>query len=499
MIEKIWKVLDDLIVGEEQNKKILFYIMLSTKLKERGKTAPLGCYITGDSAGGKTHLVREVSKLFPDRMKLFFGGSSGKTLRYLDGKLEPLEEYGKNENGEWKRWKKIVDLSGKILWFLEDVGSEEVFKDLRPILSRDQKEIHFTTVVKNRSKKGGEFYGNQDVYIRGCPSFVTTSTKGEILKETGTRVIQLSPDESKEQSRKIVKSKYEKEKFYWEEENYEDIHDFIDSLESKDVYVCFGDLLEFPLDNLNIRRDFDKIINLVKVSALLNQKDRKEITLKGKPVLVATTEDLCIILDLILPILKPTLMNLPKKLVTFYDWLIQYKEQHPEFELTNTNIAKVKGLSQPAVRNYCWNLVNSGKLLMTKEGSVNYYEIYNKEYNNVTNVTKDMVTLNMIVRSLKSSEFAISGSVTKTIDIIYLWGILEYIYTFLVTLITPLNFEEIKSITLKNEVLEKSNISETQVTLTEQLQICSKCGKYHNNTMDCQKLLKKIEEEMVHD
>ena len=421
----IWDILDELIIGEEYNKKVIYYTLASAKLTERGKTAPLGLYITGSSSSGKTHMVRECMKLFPESMLIKLGGASEKALRYMDGFLEPMEEFGKDEKGNWIKYKKIIDFTGKILWFLEDTGGEKTFSDIRPILSRDQKEIRFTTTVKGKDSQGGEKFQNQEVYIRGCPSFVTTSTKSEILSETGTRVIQISPDETKDQSQRIVKNKLLYESSYFKEPNFKPYQLFMEGLESKDVWVPFTDLLELPLNNLNIRRDIDKIITLIKVNALINQKDRREIVLKGNRVLVATMEDFFEAMGVILPVIKPTLLNIPKKVVNFYEWVIFKKNLNPEFELVTTNISRETRLSQSTVRTYCKTLEDSGKLLLVgKEGHANKYELMPSDDSTATAVTKNPVAVeNQIIDSqgLKTSSMLTATAVTKNPVAAYLW------------------------------------------------------------------------------
>ena len=467
--EEIWKVLDELIIGEDNNKKMLFYVLLSAKLKEKGRTSPLGIYITGSSSGGKTHMVRETLKLFPREMKIVLGGISEKGLRYMEGHLEPIEYEGKNKEGEWKKWRKIIDFTGKILWFLEDTGGEKALSDVRPILSRDQKEIHFTTTVKGKTAKGERFM-NQDVFIRGCPSFITTSTKSQILAETGTRVIQISPDESREQSQKIIEDKLKKEMECFTEPDYKPFQYFISNLESKNVWVAFTDLLNLPVFSLNIRRDIEKILNLIKVNCILNQRDRKEIVLGGEKYLVATLDDFFDVMDIALPILKPTLFNIPKKMLTFYEWMMNKRKEDENFQFVTTNISKELKLAQSTVRIYCKGLEDVGKILLTgKEGNANRYEILENDDLPATNATLKVVTPDSLITSFEKVESWLKLTATKSYKGDALFSYLLSIFSFRVT---PKKSNDFDSTAFEDFIKAKSNVSVSGVAFRE----CKRCG-----------------------
>lgn len=392
-IEEFWTVLDELIVGEENNKKILFYNMLSAKLP-----TPNGTIIVGSASSGKTHMVRETIKLLPDGMKMPIGGMSKKGLIHMKGNLNPVT------------FEKTIDLTGKVLWFLEESGGEESYAYLRPILSRDQEEIRFEIPTKKRSKKGSEFFSNEIIIIKGCPAYVTTSTKEKRLAETGTRVFLLSPDESREQNNRIVKAKINGKRFMKEKIDLEPFKQFIRELKSYDVWIPFADIIDINTLNLNVRRDIDKIFSLINTHVLINQEERYKISIKGKEYLIANLDDYFYILKILLPVIKPTLLNLPKKVLDFYDKLFTFDTD----ELTHKNISLALKMNQNTVRTYCWELVQAGYLVFEKEKRENVYQVIDNTSQSLPFVTIAGVTQNMIDRSRKEIKQWLNGSVTNS-------------------------------------------------------------------------------------
>jgi|GEM_PF-3864256 hypothetical protein len=441
--EVIWNTLNQLIVGEDNNKKVIFYNFLSSKLDTPNHTI-----IVGDASGGKTHMVREVLKLFPKEMKMIAGSLSRKTLQHLHGELKY----------EGKVPIKYIDMHGKILVILEAKGVEDSFDTLRQILSRDQEEIPFYTVSKKKAKGGSEFQSADKTVISGSPAFATTTTSIDILPEMGTRVFTLTPDETKDHSKEIIEWKKLKYKLMKKKPSYAAFHKFIRELKSYEVWVPFVDIIDLPIKTLNIRRDFDKIVSLIMCNALLNQFERKKINLDGREVLVASMQDYIDVMPIILPILTPTLLNLPGKLYNFFQLLRQKKLEI----MTHKSVAEALKMNQDTVKNYCYNLYKGGRLLMVKEGVQNRYFINTgSEDHDSGDTLRNFYTvpLNTLARSLESTKsFLLSNRNLYNkensninplkIDI---HNTLFYVY-FPVPLVTALNYDATELEDLKNEV-----------------------------------------------
>lgn len=448
-IKEVWDILDKLIVGEENNKKVIFYNLLSCKLPQ-----PNGTIVVGNSSSGKTHMVRETIKMIPKHMVRPIGGMSKKALIHMKGQVNPINH------------EKIIDLTGTILWFLEETGGEESYDYLRPILSRDQEEIRFELPTKKKGKGGSEFFQNDVIIVKGCPAYITTSTKESRLAETGTRVFLLSPDESKEQSDKIVKKKIENQKFIQDDIDFAPFHQFIRELKTYDVWIPFADIIDINTQNLNVRRDIDKIFALLKSHVLFNQEDHYKVIIKGKEYLIATINDYIYVMDILLPIIKPTLFNLPKKIIDFYEKLCV-----TNCILTHKDISLALGMNQNTVRNYCWELVIAGYLVFRKDGRENVYEIVPDKKDVLPSVTLKEITQNMIDISRESTKQWLIQSVTEN-QVLYISDNVSVedvvMLSFLVTDNTSSQNGIINQMAKQNSVTEKKV---TQVTHESQVPV----------------------------
>lgn len=470
-IKEVENMLDQLIVNERENKMVIFFNLLSCKLEQ-----PNGTIITGEASSGKTHLVREVLKLFPKDWKMIFGGMTKKALIHMKGKMEVDKD---GESIIEKR--KVIDLTGKILWFLEDTGGEDGFVLLRPILSRDQKEIRYELPTKKRSKGGNEFFMNDVIIVKGCPAFITTSTKIERLPETGTRVFQLSPNETKEQSSAVVRFKLNVKRFLIKQPDFTEIKEYLTSLQQFKVWIPFTDMMYFLCDQLNVRRDIDKIIALTETVTLFNQHDRKTIVINDETYLVATLPDYLIAMEYAGKVLNPTLYNLPKKVLDFYD--IIKKKMGDGF--THKQVADELYISQNTVRNYCWQLYLIGKLSKIKESGQNHYYFQKEAQNDVTPVTLKKVTPDIIARSLvDTKEFLKKGVTEKCIYIgnntlQYIYSLLLYIFSVTVEQMSDFDTTSLQSV-VDDVILLKVTDGNTHT--------CISCGtptKYLNDDNKC--------------
>ena len=464
-IKEIEEMLDSLIVGEKENKMVLFLNCLSCFLDQ-----PNGTIITGEASAGKTHLVREVLKLFPKEMKIVLGGASKKALIHMRGVMEHRSEDNMHQIV------KIIDFSGKILWFLEDQGAEESYSILRPILSRDQEEIRFELPTKKKGKAGSEFFANDVIIIKGCPAFITTSIRIERLPETGTRVFQLSPDESKEQSKRVVDWKLNKERFRKKAIDFKEIKDYIRSLKGYDVWIPYTDLIYITCENLNIRRDVDKIIAITKVVTLFNQHERKTIIINDQELMIATLMDYITSMEYLVPVMNPTLFNLPKKILDFYNVM---RHDFPAGNFTHRMIAENTQYGQETARRYCWELSKANWLIRLKTESIreiSYNFDIKKTDTSVTNMTFDMVTQDMIARSILDTKIYIIASVTENKMINnYIYDILIYIFSVTLPNLTYLHPDKLKE-ELNSVIFRESHDGHNSHTLSTPQPECRLCG-----------------------
>jgi len=180
---------------------------------------PINLGIMASSSEGKTYATVEVSNTFPKEDVISVGRMSPTALIHQKGilvdenhnpieeKLEQIEyelenaedpnfrKQAKKEKKELlQKSKNLIDLSGKIILFLES-PHPRLWDMLKPILSHDSKEIEYKTTQTDGSLRVKESV------IRGWPAVVFCSAKNEahdrIWDEIETRFDITSPNTSR--------------------------------------------------------------------------------------------------------------------------------------------------------------------------------------------------------------------------------------------------------------------------------------------------------------
>jgi predicted transcriptional regulator len=250
--EYVSKLLDELIVGEQEIKHFVFYSFLTAfnkNIKYRSDVRP-----QGESSSGKTHIVVNTLSLFPEHMKCFIGGTTPKAWLY-----------GAINSG-------ILNLNHKIFGFLVEPPNQ--FYDLiNSILSGDNEEFewHFT------SKDDTGRLSTEKIIVKGVPVYVTCSVK-KPQYELGTRITALSPDTSSEQTDKIIDSEFnsqfsDKSSIKYKKEAVkgyiENVEIFLNTIEKiiDPLALIYKKVLP---STVRARRDFKKLVALAQSYELFN-------------------------------------------------------------------------------------------------------------------------------------------------------------------------------------------------------------------------------------
>jgi len=330
--------LDYTIIGEEQNKLSMFLLCLSKDFD------PQAIYLMGSSSAGKSYLINQVLGFFPDDCIEKFTRSSTHGLEYL---------------------LKDKDMNGKILVIQEALGGEQAEGSLRPMISKDQQGLRIVTVDFNRQAKV--------LNIKGCPVYITSTADVDVEHQMTTRVWFLSPDESEEQTREILKYQAKKVSSLVdiESKKKELIKNAIKLLKPYKIIVCYAEKLQdkFPTNKVKYRRDFEKLLTLVKCSAHLYQYQRK--TENG--ILYASITDLVNALGVARNILKQTLMGLPDISIRILN-TIKEMESDDIFKgnITHQTIAGKMDLAEGTIRRYIQPLWVEG--YVTRDESIRPYK-----------------------------------------------------------------------------------------------------------------------------
>lgn len=245
-------------VGEENNFLLGYLVSLSRKLKN-----PLALFIVSQSAAGKTQLQDMILNFTPPEDYL-------KLTRLTDQSLFYLEK---------------DSLVHKLLAIEEEEGARGAGYSIRHLLSAQG--LSNMATVKN--EETGLMRSAQNE-VKGPSSVMITTTNPEINYETYSRFIVMTVDESREQTKNILKLQRSQETFKGllqkrGNERIKRLHQNIQRLILPlEVVNPHSEKLTFTDNILRARREQKKYLTLIKTVALLrqHQKEVQETTDNGQ-------------------------------------------------------------------------------------------------------------------------------------------------------------------------------------------------------------------------
>jgi hypothetical protein len=272
--------------GEEKSKKAIFLSLCSIWVN--GSEVPLNSLISSQSSAGKSYLCKNIIKIFP------------KNLVEYRTKITPEAfTYWHTNDLEWS-W------DGKIC-YLEDISQSLL--DSQPFKVMCSEGSIATVVIKQKAV---------DLEINGKPTLLITTATTNPNSEILNRFQIISLDESKEQTEAIVFRIAKDEK----SEPYNPILiEALSYLKRKKVKIGFGEKIAFYLknyynfDSIRLRRDFSRLQDLIKCSAVLHQYQREQVD--GR--VIAIEQDYEIAREVINYIQTATFKGLTHKLKKAYD------------------------------------------------------------------------------------------------------------------------------------------------------------------------------------
>jgi len=278
------------ITGEEKSRRAIFLSLSSIWLKDLD--IPLNTLVSSESSSGKSYVCKQIIKIFPRYLVVYRSKISGEAFTY----------WHTNED-EWT-W------DGKIL-YLEDINQQVLDSSTFKVMCS---EGSIATVVRNQKAV--------DLFVNGKPCMLITTATTSPTTEVLNRMQIIPLDESKEQTQQIT----------WEQaldnkrENYEpDLIDALSYLERYKVIVPFAPHIHnyltkfYSWEDIRMRRDFSRLISLIKCSAVLHQFQREK---NEQGDLIATEQDYEIAIQVINYIQTTTLKGLTNKLRKAYGFCL---------------------------------------------------------------------------------------------------------------------------------------------------------------------------------
>ena len=230
--------------GEEQASRLI-YLGLTTRLFKD----PVSIAVKGPSSAGKSHTVKEVLKFFPPENYYEMSAMSEKALAYMDQEL---------------RHRFLV------VYEAEGMSGKTASYFIRSLLSEGC--INYKTLSKDSDGK----WHATPLYVEGPTGLLTTTTLVSLHPENETRLLSMSVNDSPDQTRRIMDAMVSEVENL--ELDYAPWHAFQNWIaqSSTRVIIPFGrDLAASAYaGSVRIRRDFPKLLSLIRAHALLHQQSR---------------------------------------------------------------------------------------------------------------------------------------------------------------------------------------------------------------------------------
>lgn len=282
------------IVGEGKSIKAIFLSLCSIWLKD--SEVPLNSLISSESSAGKSFICKNVVKLFPPELVVYRTKITPEAFTYLKANEE-----------DWT-W------DGKI-FYLEDVGQSILDAPTFKVMCS---EGSVATIV-NKQKA-------VDIKIKGKPVMLVTTARTNPNIEILNRFQIIPLDESEQQTEDIVFSIAEGKSG----ESYSPfLMESFRKLERESVTISYAKNIatflkqNFDFKSLRLRRDFSRLLDLIKCSTTLHQFQREREKNTGK--LVAIEQDYEIARGVIDYIQSGTFRGLTHRLKKAFDCCMELK------------------------------------------------------------------------------------------------------------------------------------------------------------------------------
>jgi DNA primase len=325
-------------VGEETNKRLLYFVAVSRKLED-----PLSAIVLSQSGAGKSGLTEVIERLCPPEDVVLLTRLTPQSLYYTEPGF----------------------LDRKLVIVEERYGSMEADYSIRVLQSR--KKLIAAAPVKDPQT------GNMRTKVftvEARAAFIEATTASSVNHENATRCFELQMDETQEQTKRIherqrllrtgrgLDLRREAEAITRRHWNAQRL------LEPLPVVIPFADRLSFPSSWMRTRRDHARFLNLIEVSAFLHQHQR-ERTPDG--AIVASLADYEAAYALAGEVLRETLTDVKRPLREALQ-RIQALAAEGEGSVSRREIREALGVPDSTVRRWLSELVELEYLAASEGG-----------------------------------------------------------------------------------------------------------------------------------
>jgi len=342
------------VIGEEQNRLLLYIIFTTRKLQH-----PLHAISLGSSGTGKTHLQESVSRLIPEEDKLEITTLSENAFYY----------FGQRE------------LSHKLILIEDLEGAMNVLFPLRELQSK--KRISKTVTFKDTRgiTKTITLTVEGPVCVAGC------TTKERIYEDNANRSFLLYLDESESQDKAIMHYQRQasagKINRQEEEETRKQLQDCQRILQQVKVINPYAPLIELPKEVFKPRRTNKHYLDFIEAITFYHQYQREHKTDEetGEIYIETTIEDIEEANKLMKDILLRKSDEVSGACRNYFERLKAYLQETGQSSFTNRSAGHALRVAHSTIKRYHLELQQAGliKLNQDKTNKSYWYEINSME------------------------------------------------------------------------------------------------------------------------
>jgi len=320
------------VVGETHTVKLLYLVVVSRRLAR-----PISVAVKGPSSGGKSFVVENTLKLFPETAYYAITAMSERALAYSE---EPLKH--------------------RFLVVYEAAGLQGDFASylVRSLLSEGR--LKYETVEKT-----SEGLVARVIEREGPTGLIVTTTALNLHPENETRMLSLTVTDTADQTRAILEALAEDDEDEIDFAPWHALQQWLEGGEHR-VAIPYGPELAkaIPPAALRLRRDFMAVLNLIRAHALLHQGTRARDE-DGR--VVATLADYAAVHDLVADLVAEGVeATVPPKIRETVNAVQTLIEQGQD-EVQQVAICKLLNLDQGAVSRRVRGALRRGYLKNLEE------------------------------------------------------------------------------------------------------------------------------------
>lgn len=369
-------------IGEENNRLLMFIIFTSRKLSH-----PLHIISLGSSGTGKTHLQEKVSELIPDEDKLEITSLSENAFYY----------FGQRE------------LSNKLI-LIEDLdGAMNVLFPLRELQSK--KRISKTVTFKDTRgiTKTITLTVEGPVSVAGC------TTREKIYEDNANRSFLIYLDESEAQDEAIMHYQKMKSAGLVDVDTENKIRNILQNcqriLQPVSIRNPYAPQLQLPKEVFKPRRTNKHYLDFIEAVTFYHQfqREQKADETTGEVYIETTLEDIAEANKLMKEILLRKSDGLSGACRNYFEKLKEHLQESKQTTFTNRSTGQALRVAHSTIKRYHLELLIAGliKLKEDKKEKTHWYEIttseeYEQLKNRITTVLDEIY--NKLLEQEKNKE-----------------------------------------------------------------------------------------------